>query len=200
MKETLNGYIKSSGKKKLSLDITKNINASVIIACSLFNSDYLDEYISNQIITKSNAKDRFFSMVQSTLSYDIPNDRFSSPDLKLIKCLAIKNLYSSFKKHYKSIEDVASLKIFDPDFSSEDYDPSTFEKELSLDNTVTLLNCLNHVLKIVSFTETSSSAKTPVSFKYFIAKKIVQSSEKQNLKFLKVVDYTDSILNDAKKN
>ena len=138
-------------------------------------------------------------MVQSTLSYDIPNDRFSSPDLKLIKCLAIKNLYSSFKKHYKSIEDVASLKIFDPDFSSEDYDPSTFEKELSLDNTVTLLNCLNHVLKIVSFTETSSSAKTPVSFKYFIAKKIVQSSEKQNLKFLKVVDYTDSILNDAKK-
>lgn len=202
MQETLNGYLKNSKKKKLSLDITKNINSNVIMACSFFNSDYLEEYLSIQTITKSNFKDRFISMVEATLAYNISNDRFSTQALKLIKCLAVKNLYLAFKKQYKQMEDLEDLdgfRIFDIDFSSDNYDPSTLEKVLSPDSTISLLNCLNYVFQTVTFTETSSYAKKPVSFSYFLSKDIVSSSKNQNLKFLKVADYTETLFNNPKK-
>lgn len=199
MQETLNGYLKSSEKKKLSSEITKNINSNVIIACSFFNSDYLEEYLSSQIITKSNFKDRFISMVEATLAYEISNDRFSNQDLKLVKCLAVKNLYLAFKKQHKQMEYFEGFRIFDLDFSADNYEPSTLEKVLSPDSTITLLNCLNYAFKTVAFTETSSYAKKPVTFNYFLSKELVNSSKNQNLKFLKVADYTESIFNNPKK-
>lgn len=187
-------YLKSTGKRKVSIEVLENIASEVAYSCGIFNSNYFETLVKNVKASPSKNLSLFTKINQISF----PHKNIIETDT-LLYGLYSQKIYQAFKDltfptSINTNELLKPFNIFNPDCPHEEFEFSS--NYLNFEFLGNFANSLNCAFKIGKLVENQTMIKTPVTNNYFLAKRIVgNNSLNQNLKFLKVIDFCETCKN-----